>query len=368
MRRSNPSARPAALVAALALLVLLAASAAPAHAGDGWWGGLDDGEAVSLADVIRGPRDYRERTITFFCVFHTADGEFKYYPPNTAFSERRHLNFSVWHDGAAMWEERTFTNDLPFLYLRRTNPQRVELLRLPSFTRLEVTGKIRDIVRGKPAIEVFSFRATGHRFGKTVWKEIMRGRNYAHAGTTQGYQLAARAFKEALQPDLPPVYDMIVRKLLADTLRQLGYHKEAAQYERGETLGLPSLPKPDPGKDLPQAPAFPDDLPQPFNPSATSGARPERPAAPNNVGSPDGDAPTGALPPMGGPPSAPLPPAPLGPDEAAPAGPPPAPSYGGSAPRAPVQPRVRKPRAAPKGAAPRTGIPPKRRVRLSGVK
>jgi hypothetical protein len=330
---------------ALTLLLL----PAPALAGEGWWGALDEGEAVSLADVMRGPRDYRDRIITFFCVFYTADGEFKYYPPNTAFSEQRHLNFSVWPDGAPVWEERTYkTGQMPFMYLRRTNAQRGELVRLPAFTRLEVTGRIRDIVRGTPAIEVFSFRATGHRLGEAVVKHVIRGNGYARAGTTQGYQLAARSFKDALQPDLPPVYDMIVRKLLADTLRKLGFPEEARAYENGESVGMPELPTPDADQGTPAPSTMPDDLPQPFG-AQDSGT--PRPAAPTPYGSPDGS-------PDGAPPTGALPPVPLGPDEAAPpAGstlPPAAPSY------------TDEPGAAP--PPPRSGIPPKRRVRLSGVR
>ncbi|MDA1195873.1 MAG: hypothetical protein O2894_11900, partial [Planctomycetota bacterium] len=204
----------------------------PADAGDGWWGALDEGEAVSLANVIRQPRDYRDRMLTFYCVLFTASGEYKYYPPNTAFSEGQFANFAAWPDGSAVWDEAVFRGNFPFLYLRRTNTQLDELVALPRFTRLECTGKIRDIVRGRPAIEVFSFRPTGHRLGKPVVDSILWGINYTRQGTREGDQSAARRFYEALQPDLPPVYAIHVRKYLADTLRRLGHDEEAARYER----------------------------------------------------------------------------------------------------------------------------------------
>jgi len=376
-----------------------------AEAGDGWWGGLDEGEAVSLADVIRGPRAYRDRTITFFCVFHTADGAFKYYPPNTPFSEQRHLNFSAWPDGAPVWEEATFKSDLPFLYLRRANSQRAALVRLPAYTRIEITGKVRDLVRGKPAIEVFSFRPTGHRLGARVVKNIIRGNANARAGSTLGNQLAAREFKAALQPDLPPVYVLIVRKLLADTLRRLGFPDEAGQYERGESVGLPKLASPPAG--APSVPVgMPGDMPQPFGRDMTGprtptpAARPPAPlgppptgAAPLPFGDPDGGAP--AVAPRAAPPRSELPAMPSAPQgfgdgpirsrpirprpirprptgvrptptrPAAPGGagrlPPPAPSYRDTPP--PVQ----RPPSTPSAAA-KSGIPPKRRSRLSGVK
>lgn len=306
-------------------IVLLLGALTPtipaASAGDGWWSGLDEGEAVSLADVVRGPEAYRHRTLTFYAVFHSAAAEYKYYPRNTAFTEARHINFSAWPDGAPVWEKRAFINDFPFLYLPRTHPQRNALATAKKGTRWEITGRIRDLVRGRPAIEVFSFRETGHRLGWGVVQNVMWGRNYAQGDTREGYQSAARRFRMALQPDLPPVYDIHIRKLLADTLRRLGLDDEAAAYERGENVGTSELPdtRPPPGMrtgPLPEAsrpsrggtatpgrmPAPPGRLPQPG------------PASGGDFGSPDGGAarrpqPAG-VPPSAGlpqPPGAPLP-------------------------------------------------------------
>ena len=367
-------------------LALVLCFAAPADAGDGWWGGLDEGEAVSLSNVIRQPDEFRGRIITFYCVFFTADGKYKYYPPNTAFTERNHINFSAWPDGTPMWEQESFVGNFPFLYLRRTNSQHDELLRVKRFTRLECTGRIRDVVRGRPAIEVFSFRETGHKFGKPIFDSILYGINYSKQGTREGYQLAARRFKEALQPDLPPVYAIIVRKLLADSLRALGNDAEADMYERGETVGTPPLPRPGSGTPpgMPVAPGedFPSAFPEPPSPDGTlpgdSGAMPGPPPGLGTAtGGPDGAA--AAAPAKDGfPPALPegLPAPPANPflsddvpgqvvgsgrgrlektpDSELP----------GQAKRAPASPT--QSRARPR--APASGIPPKRRPRLTGVK
>ena len=118
-----------------ALLVLLALPAPRAEAGDGWWGGLDEGEAVSLADVLRGPRDYRGKTLTFFCIFHRKESYFD--PVRTPFNPERYDNFSVWPDGAALWQEKAYVNDMPFLYIRRNHTQRDAIMRLDPVTRIE---------------------------------------------------------------------------------------------------------------------------------------------------------------------------------------------------------------------------------------
>ncbi|MDF1702556.1 MAG: hypothetical protein P1V36_15505 [Planctomycetota bacterium] len=362
---------------AAAVLVALCLSAVPAHAGDGWWGGLDEGEAVSLTNVLRQPQEFRGRTLTFYCVLYTAAGDYKYYPPNTAFTESNFINFSAWADGTAVWEKEAFVDNFPFLYLRRTNSQRDELVRMPRFTRLECTGRIRDIVRGRPAIEVFSFRETGHRLGKPIVDSILWGMNYAKHGTRDGYQNAARRFKEALQPDLPPVYAIVVRKYLADSLRALGNDAEADMYERGETVGTPPLPRGDPGNapGMPMGPGeeFPDAFPQPPSPDGSA----DLPAAPLGTASglPDGPPAGDSGFPAALPKGLPAPPAnPFLSDDL------PGKAVEGGrgslnkTPESELPGRGPASRAAPgrSGRAPAgkpvSGIPPKRRPRLSGVK
>lgn len=394
------------VLAAATCLATLLLLAAPSEAGEGWWGGLDEGEAVSLNSVLRQPEEFRGRTLTFYCVFFTADGTYKYYPPNTAFTEGNFLNFSVWPDGTPVWEKEAFVENFPFLYLRRTNAQREELVRIKRFTRLECTGRIRDIVRGRPAIEVFSFRETGHRLGKPIVDSVLWGMNYAKQGTREGYQSAARRFKEALQPDLPPVYAIIVRKLLADALRALGNDAEADLYERGETVGTPPLPRADPGAapGMPLAPgeAFPTDFPEPPSPddtlpgSALPGSSGDMPAPPAPLGTargaPDGPGASAPRPEAGFPPAAggfppatpeglPTPPAnPFLSDdlpgrvagggrgslEKTPDSELPGRTAPGTAPSRSRAASPRSRRAAPGGRP--SGIPPKRRPRLSGVK
>jgi len=407
-----------------ALLVLLALPAPRAQAGDGWWGGLDEGEAVSLADVLRGPRDYRGKTLTFFCIFHRKESYFD--PVRTPFNPERYDNFSVWPDGAALWQEKAYVNDMPFLYIRRNHTQRDAIMRLDPVTRIEVTGSIREMLRGRPTIEVFSFRKTGHRVSRQVMRDINAANNYARLGTENGYQLAARRFKSALTPDLPPLYEIAVRKMLAQALRKLGHADEAAAYERGETYGTPDLAEPDPravaprgdlpapiaepgtfptprgrGDDLPGTPA--GDLPgAPLPPAGRDAPNPltssDLPGAPINPLTPDSDlpgtpgtaSPTPAAPPR--PSGAELPPAasrprgevPRGnglrnrslPDDgpgAAPSGdfPPPARLPLEIPPAKPFQPAMpvaqpRTPQPVRKG--PVSGIPPKRTPRISGVR
>ncbi|MHC5009455.1 MAG: hypothetical protein ACYTG6_00720, partial [Planctomycetota bacterium] len=224
------------LLPTLVLLAGLVAVAAPARAG--WWDDLDKGETVRLVDVIAQPDRYRERILTFFCVFHERNEVFN--PLATPFNPTRHENVAVWPDGVALWEMEPYKNDFPFLYIQRSHPASNELVRLEPFTRIEITGKIRAVLRGRPCIEVTGFRPTGQRLGQSVVRSVMAGDRHAERAD---WDLAYENYVRALQPDLPPAYDLLIRKRTGDALRRLGRLDDARRVEGGEIIGGTGMPE-----------------------------------------------------------------------------------------------------------------------------
>ncbi len=209
----------------------------PANAGDGWWGDLDQGQHVQLTDVLRAPRSFAGRTLTFVCVFHKQESIFDAF--RTRFSYRNFDNFSVWPDGAELWNPEPYKKDFPFLYLPKSHPSRAVLLGLEIFTRIEVTARIGAVSRGRPYLEVLSLRKTGHRLGRSFFRELNAGRNLLRRGSNEATRRAARKYRDMLitRRDLPKVYAAKVRRLYADALRELGDEHEAARVEQGGKLG-----------------------------------------------------------------------------------------------------------------------------------
>ncbi|MCA9314611.1 MAG: hypothetical protein KDB73_03885 [Planctomycetes bacterium] len=304
VRSSRPAAlaRPAAGLLVAILAVCCAAAGAHAE-DDGWWGGLDEGQNVRLDDVLASPADYSDRTLTTIVLFHARDK--LYDPMRTIFNARRFANFSAWPDGAAVWDTGPYERDHPFFYVSRTHPQIGELLASRVFTRLELTLRIRARIHGRPAFEVLSWRPTGHRMGEAVVRDVMAGDNYVRSTGRSNLQLAASRYRNVLVrfPDLPPVYDMQVRRRLATVLRQLGHPREADDVEGGVPIvgggRLPdpeqgNFPLPEPGPATPApgtAPGIGFDDPLP----AGRGAGGDAWGSPDGVGSPDG-APTASSP------------------------------------------------------------------------
>lgn len=245
------------LLAWLAMLALAVVAAPRAHAdGEGWWGILDKGQAVSLADILAEPSRYRDNAVTFPCIYHS---RYDYFDPlRTIFNERRYSNFTVWPDGAALWMKQDFENEHPFMYIARDHNQHEALFALPIYSRLEITAKIKATINRKPAFEVLSWRLTGHRFGKPVVEGVMSGDNFARLGQPAQLEMAAGRYRDVLElyPDLPPVYDMQVRRRLGDVLRRLGFAEEAAEVEGGVPIvARGALPRPGDGMPVHDSPS-----------------------------------------------------------------------------------------------------------------
>ncbi len=366
--------------------VLLVGLLAPA-AFAGWWDDLDKGEIARLSDLIAQPDRYRGQDVSFYCVFHQVDDV--YNPLTTPFNAERYENLAVWADGAPVWENESFRHDYPFLYLRKANPQYAQLANLAPFTRIEVTGRIRAIHRAMPFIEVLSFRPTQHRVGKLVVQSVMAGDRYAEAGDDE---LAYENYKRALRPDLPPSYELLIRKRVAEGLRRLGKVAEANALEGGPILANSTAPaargaggfapEPDPTMPFPapgagQRPGQPCDPTSPISsdfPGQPAGAPPSfppaatGPSAPGILPAPPPTAIADDLPGVPAGPAAPLtedlPGQPAGAGDR---------SVGGEGDRRDVpMPRATPPSIDDRPAPPSTGrlpgAPPRRAPRLTGAK
>lgn len=264
---------PARLLAACLVLAGLGLLLDAPVARAGWWDDLDRGESVELEDVIVHPEHYKGHLVSFYCVFHRVDQVFA--PLQAPFTEEGYRNFAVWQDGAAVWEKRAYKDDYPFLYLAVAHPQQAQLLTLEPFTRLEVTGLLRGAIRARPCVEVVSFRPTGERLGKVVVESIMRGDRLAELGERK---LAYESYRRALRPDLPRVYDLLIRKRVAESLRRLGRDDDAQAVERGPILGGSSAPEEQP---RPAGGLLGDPLPGVSPASAPGGSPPALPGTPD---------------------------------------------------------------------------------------
>jgi len=243
MRRLRPVPFVLACAAALAL------SAAPPFvrpAAAGWWDDLDKGESVRLSDLVHEPRRWKDKVVTFACIHHGPDQVFQ--PYFTSFTPDKFLNFTAWLDGSPLWELRSYTDDdFPFLYLRRDHPQRDALSTLLPFTRIEVTGRVKDVYRERPWIEVLGFRATPATLGRHVIDWVKDADAFTGSGDLAR---AETYYRRALaEVTLAETYQLRIRKRLSDVLRAAGRDLDAAKVEGGAPIaGGTATPLPPAGQ------------------------------------------------------------------------------------------------------------------------
>ena len=336
----------------------------------GWWDDLDKGEQLKLSDLTADADRWKGKVVTFACIYHAPDSV--YQPYFTSFNAEKFLNFTAWYDGAPIWEKRSFLDDeFPYLYLPRNHAQRDELLRIPSFTRIEVTGKVKDVYRQRPWIEVLGFRVTPATFGQKVVDDMKDGDAYAANGDyvrAEGYYR-----RVADQVALDDVTRLRVTKRLAEARRAAGMGLEPS--DAGKVLGGTTMPQPGDGNGA-AAPALPipDDVPgavrvAPPADAGTPSTRPDALTTDDLPGTPiDNTKPGPVLPRIDAPalparraPGSVLPaPVPVAPGATLPAAKPIAPPPAPTASTAPAA------SDAPAGSPPPP--PPPRTPRLSGVK
>jgi hypothetical protein len=229
--------------------VLLSASAIstiqPRSCEAGWWDDLDKGEPVRLSDLIAEPTRWQRKTVTFSCIFHAPDSVFQ--PFFTSFNAEQHVNFTAWIDGSPLWEVEAFLRDeFPYLYVRRDHPQWAELSRLPTFTRIEVTGFVKDIYRQRPWIEIKGYRVSHSTLGKKVVDWVKTGDGFASSGDVTN---AEQYYRTALaEEQLDETYRIRISKRLAELLRAAGRSNDAKGVDGGiPTVGGTETPLPTPG-------------------------------------------------------------------------------------------------------------------------
>ncbi len=357
-----------ALAGALLLPAVIPSAPSSAHAG--WWDDLDKGEPVKLSDLVFEPDRFKGKVVTFACIHHEPADIFS--PYFTSFTPEKFFNFTCWLDGSPLWELEAFQrDDFPYLYLRRDHPQRDELFRVEPYTRIEYTGRVRDVFRQRPWIEILAFRRTPATLGKRVLDWVTAGDRYL-AKEPRDLVAAESHYKLALaEISLDETYKLRIRKRLADVLRAAGKDDAARGVDGGvPILGgtptpgvgeVPSLPggrRPAVGTNAPPPAALTSDLPgeaydSPSTPKPTPGGAAAAGAARSSTPAPV------TVPGSGFRPAVP-----------SPAGAPPAaltedlPGTPSDAPRAPSPPtppapvRTRPPPAAPPAALPTPPPPP----------
>jgi hypothetical protein len=164
----------------------------------GWWEDVFAEREVPLSKILVTPEAWRDVPVSFVVQFHQigkAGSSFF-----TRFEADAWLGFSAWADDAALWDKKAFDSDFPHLFVRRNGADARLVGAAALYDRLAVSGIVRDVIKGKPWIEVTSVRTLSEKMNEGTLVHLVKGlmlRDYRR------FDAAAREFEAADAVTLP---------------------------------------------------------------------------------------------------------------------------------------------------------------------
>ncbi|MCB9833935.1 MAG: hypothetical protein H6807_15855 [Planctomycetes bacterium] len=182
----------------IAALFALGLSAAPAAASGGWWDDIFEEKTVSLETILKNPEAFRGLDVSFVIQFHKLGQiDNPYYTP---FEKERYLNFSVWADGAALWEKKVFEADFAYMFIDRIAEDCQTILQAGAYERFVVTGRVVSVFRGQPWIEVVGLKGIDRKLDEPTLIRMVKAYKLKSA---RRFDAAAGEFKNAFGEKLP---------------------------------------------------------------------------------------------------------------------------------------------------------------------
>ncbi len=185
--------------------------------------------SVELNKVIGKPGEFDGQAIVFSCRFAATGKLFR--QNDRQFTSRTYANFSVWPDGAPLWDKSARRNTLPSLYINRENSTLMKQLgALRRYDLVVVTGTITDTYANMPWIEVTSLQAVSEKEGAitdALLNEISRGVEMLGGGNKVE---AARILQSAVSTGVPAYIADYVQSQIAQSLPKPVQEREVTDH------------------------------------------------------------------------------------------------------------------------------------------
>jgi hypothetical protein len=164
----------------------------------GWWDDVFAERSVALAKILAAPESWRDLPVSFTIQFRqplkNAAAFF------TRFEPDQWLNFAAWPDEAPLWEKKAYDTDFQHLFIRRTSPDFKAIGTAATYDRFVVSGVVREVLKGKPWIEVVSVRKLQEKITEGSLVHLVKG---LMLRDHRRYDSAAREFEAADGEGLP---------------------------------------------------------------------------------------------------------------------------------------------------------------------
>lgn len=153
------------------LLSFLLAAAVPAQDAD-----LGAAVNTTLTHIRAEPEAYKnvkiDMTVQFVSLGRIANPFF------TKFTPTEYANFYVWGDEQPIWREKAYEDVCGTMFLAKDSAQIEQLYGLDLYTRLKVSGVVRNTFQNTPWIEVLSFEVLPQKIDTSVLAHLYRGEKH----------------------------------------------------------------------------------------------------------------------------------------------------------------------------------------------
>jgi hypothetical protein len=195
-RPENPTPQPAATPDAHA--VAPAPASRPARPEGGWWDDVFAEKSVPLGTILASPEIWRDVPVSFAIQYRQPGKSGTSF--FTRFEPDQWLSFVAWPDEAPLWEKKAFDADFPHLFIRRNSADVKTIGTAATYDRFVVSGIVRDVIKGKPWIEVVSVRKLAGKITEGCLVHLVKG---LMLRDHRRYDAAAREFEAADGETIP---------------------------------------------------------------------------------------------------------------------------------------------------------------------
>lgn len=192
--------------------------------------------AVPLRELMVRPAEYKSIDVVFQAVFHRYESV--YVPFYTPYTPEDYVALSVWPGDVKLSDLQERKKDMPFVFVRKSNPYLKNFLNLEMYSAVEIKGTVMNDFHGYPWIEAMYIEVqSGPIYSKAMLHHLINGFELADKGNLEK---ASEHMQKAMSLNPPPSEAASVQRFLTrkDVAAAAVVHAETQRAKETEVSAL----------------------------------------------------------------------------------------------------------------------------------
>jgi hypothetical protein len=185
--------------------------------GGGWWDDLYAAKKLVLQDLLKDPAPYRTSEIVLTLQVKGKEKIEETYL--TSFGDDKFLRFAAWAEEAALWDKEVHSKPFTKLFVARSSMAAERLQAATQYARFRITGKVVEVIRGEPWIEVLTADPTPLQLDEPTLVHLVKAITLKNINRMTA---AAVEFRSADHAGLPPEVRTMTMREEAECFHRIG--------------------------------------------------------------------------------------------------------------------------------------------------